>query len=304
MLYQKISDVPIPRLQGRVAVKVHMGEKGNKTHISPEDVRFVLDKLKGDGCKPFLVDTTCLYTGPRETPEGYMKVAKENGFGGFPVVIARDEDYVEKAGFQIAKTVLDADSLMVLSHGKGHGITAYGGAIKNLGMGCVNKESKSQIHSPTKPVHDPKRCKRCKACENVCPCTAIKVSDDNFVLQEKKCSGCTRCVQVCMTGALNNRPEGLEKSFRLFSEAAKQVIDSFPKENVAYITALKNITEFCDCRSNPGRIVCPDIGYLSGKTALGIDVEAISLIRQKNPKALNFQMWDMFEKEAKKVFED
>jgi uncharacterized Fe-S center protein len=302
MLYQKISDVPIQKLQGRVAVKVHMGEKGNRTHLSPEDVRVVFEKLKKDGCKPFLVDTTCLYTGPRETPEGYMKVAKENGFGEFPVVIARDEDYVEKAGFQIAKAVLDADSLLVLSHGKGHGITAYGGAIKNLGMGCVNKDSKSQIHNPTKPVHDPKKCKSCKACEKVCPCTAIEVMDDQFILQEKKCSGCTRCVQVCVTGALKTRPEGLEKSFSLFCAAAKQVIDSFPKGNVAYITVLKNITEFCDCRSNPGKIVCPDIGYLSGPGPLEIDTEAMNLIRQKNPKALNFQIWDSFGKEAKKVF--
>ncbi len=299
MLYHKISDIPIS-LKGRVAIKIHMGESGNKTHISPEDVRIVFDKLKKSGCDPFLVDTTCLYTGPRKTPEGYIKVATENGFGGFPVVIARDDEYVIKGGFKIAKAILDADSLLVLSHGKGHEITAFGGAIKNLGMGCVNRDSKSQIHSPTIPKHISEKCKKCHACERACPCNAIRVMDKGIDIDEKNCSGCECCIETCPSGALKSNPAGKEKSFRLFSLAAKQVIDSF--ERVAYITVLKNITEFCDCRSNTGKIVCPDIGYLSEKTALEIDLEAIKLIKQKSPEALNFRTWELFEREAKKVF--
>ncbi len=300
MLYKRISDVPIPKLEGRVAIKVHMGERGNKTHLSPQDVRVVFDKLKKAGCEPFLVDTTSLYQGARRTPEGYMKVAKENGFGDFPVVIARDEDYEIKGGFRIAKAVLDADSLLVLNHGKGHQITAYGGAIKNLGMGCVNDESKNQIHSPMVPRHVSDRCRKCRACEKVCPCNAIHVTDAGVEIEERKCAGCQCCVETCPAGALKSNPAGTEKSFRLFSQAAKQVIDSF--ERVAYITVLKNITQYCDCRSNAGRIVCQDIGYLSGASALEIDQEAISLIRQKNPKALDFKTWELFEREAKRVF--
>jgi uncharacterized Fe-S center protein len=299
MLYHKISDIPV-KLEGRVAIKIHMGEKGNKTHVSPEDVRIVFEKLRKAGCKPFLVDTTCLYQGPRNTPEGYAQVAKENGFGEFPIVIARDEDYVLKGGFRIAKAVLDADSLLVLSHGKGHLITAYGGAIKNLGMGCVNKDSKNQIHSPSRPVSIPSKCKKCRACEKVCPCNAIKVGDAGVHIEENACAGCQCCIETCPSGALKAKPGGIEKSFRLFCLAAKQVINSF--ERVAYITALKNITEFCDCRSDAGKIVCPDIGYLSGKSALEIDQEAISLIRKENPRALDFKTWEIFEREARKVF--
>ncbi len=299
MLHQRISGIPVS-LKGRVAIKVHMGERGNKTHLSPQDARIVFDKLKKAGCEPFLVDTTSLYQGARRTPEGYMKVAKENGFGDFPVVIARDEDYEIKGGFRIAKAVLDADSLLVLSHGKGHEITAFGGAIKNLGMGCVNDESKNQIHSPMVPRHISDRCRKCRACEKVCPCNAIHVTDAGVEIEERKCAGCQCCVETCPTGALKSNPAGTEKSFRLFSQAARQVIDSF--ERVAYITVLKNITEHCDCRSDAGRIVCGDIGYLSGKTALEIDLEAIALIKSKNPKALDFKTWDLFEKEAKRVF--
>jgi uncharacterized Fe-S center protein len=300
MLYHKISDIPI-NLKGRVAIKIHMGERGNKTHISPDDVRIVFDKLKKSGCDPFLVDTTCLYQGPRATPEGYMRVAKDNGFGDFPVVIARNEDYVIKGGFKIAKVILDADSLLVLSHGKGHGTTAYGGALKNLGMGCVNKESKNQIHRPMMPVYEKSKCKECLACERACFCHIIRVKGpEGFKIRENICCGCGQCIEACPTGALHLKPDAVEDSFRLFCMAAKQVIDSF--ERVAYITMLKNITEFCDCLSNPGKIVCHDIGYLSGKTALEIDLEAISLIRKKNPKALDFKTWEIFESEAKKVF--
>ena len=311
MLYQRISDIPL-NLKGRVAVKIHMGEKGNKTHVSPGDVRIVFEKLRKAGCDPFLVDTTCLYQGPRNTPEGYAKVAKENGFSEFPVVIARDEDYVVKGGMKIAKAVLDADSLLVLSHGKGHMLTAYGGAIKNLGMGCVNKESKNQIHKPTMPKHVSEKCKRCGACERVCPCGAIRLTEKGVEIAEKECAGCECCIETCPTGALVSNPAGMEKSFRLFCLGAKQVIDSF--ERVAYITVLKNITEHCDCKSDSGRVVCPDIGYLSGKTALEIDQEAMHLISQRldmgalkkaqkdNPRALDAATWSLFEKEAKRVF--
>ena len=302
MLYQNISDVPIPRLKGRVAIKVHMGERGNRTHISPLDVRIAFDKIKKMGCDPFLVDTTCLYQGPRNTPEGYATVAKENGFGDFPVTIARDEDYVIKGGIRIAKAVLNADSLVVLSHGKGHQLTAFGGAIKNLGMGCVNKYSKNQIHSPTIPEHISKKCKRCHACEKVCPCNAIHVTEDGVDIEDSKCAGCQCCIETCPSGALKANPVGTEKSFRLFCEAAKHVIDSFPKERVVYITALKNITQFCDCRSDPGKIVCTDIGYLSCKSALEIDLEAVSLIKKKAPRSLDFKTWELFEMEAKRVF--
>jgi uncharacterized Fe-S center protein len=301
MLYQKISDIPIS-LKGRVAIKIHMGERGNSTHISPEDVRTVFDSLKRAGCDPFLVDTTSLYQGARNTPEGYAKVAKENGFSGFPVAIARDEDYVVKGGFRIAKAVLDADSLLVLSHGKGHEITAFGGAIKNLGMGCVNKQSKNQIHRPMTPKHVSSKCRKCHACEKVCPCAAIHVTERGVDIDEKECAGCQCCVETCPSGALKSDPAGTEKSFRLFSLAAKQVIDSFRLGRVAYITVLKNITQYCDCRPNAGAIVCQDIGYLSGKSALEIDLEAISLIKSKNPKALDFRTWSIFEREAKRVF--
>jgi uncharacterized Fe-S center protein len=299
MLYQKISDIPL-NLKGRVAIKIHMGEKGNKTHVSPEDVRVVFERLKRAGCDPFLIDTTSLYQGARNTAEGYAKVARENGFGSFPVVIARDEDYVVKGGFRIAKAILDADSLLVLSHGKGHEITAFGGAIKNLGMGCVNKQSKSQIHRPMTPNHISSKCRKCHACEKVCPCNAIHVSEKGVDIDEKNCAGCECCIETCPSGALMSKPGSKEKSFRLFSLAAKHIIGSF--DRVAYITVLKNITQYCDCRSNAGKIVCQDIGYLSGKTALDIDLEAISLIRKKNPKALDFRTWDIFEKEAKRVF--
>jgi uncharacterized Fe-S center protein len=298
MLYQKISDIPI-KLEGRVAIKIHMGERGNKTHVSPEDVKVIFDKLKKMGCKPFLIDTTSLYPGARYTPEGYMKVSKENGFGEFPVVIAKDDDYIKEGGFKIARAILDADSLLVLSHGKGHGTTAFGGAIKNLGMGCVNRESKNYIHSPMIPGHDASKCTQCLACERACFCHIIRVKPE-FRIDEKTCCGCGYCIEACKTGALRLRPAGVEKCFRLFSEAAKQIIDSF--ESVAYITVLKNITEFCDCLANPGKIVCPDIGYLSGKSALEVDQEAVSLIRKKNPKALDFRTWGLFEREAKRVF--
>jgi hypothetical protein len=303
MFYESIEKIPID-LTGKVAIKLHMGERGNKTHVSPEDVRILVERIEKNGGEPFLFDTTTLYPKARYTPEGYEEVAKENGFGEFRVVIARDDDYVKKDWVPIAKALLQAESLLVLTHGKGHLITGFGGAIKNLGMGCVVKRGKRIIHGVARPMYDESKCVKCLKCIDACINNLITYDSrkNKLIFNLKDCPGCGLCVEACKTKALRSREISLEESFELFSKAAKAVISLFDKNHIAYINVLKNITEFCDCCSDPGRIVCEDIGYLTGDNPLHLDSESVRLIKGRNPNALDFKRWELFERVAREYF--
>lgn len=142
-LHDDIRDVPVG-LKGRVAIKLHMGERGNPNHIPPSDVGILVNKINDNGGEPFLVDTTTLYKKGRFTKKGYEELAKRHGFGKFEVIIASDDEWKDVDGIRIAKPVAEADSLLVLSHVTGHILTGIGAAIKNLAMGCVVKDTKKE----------------------------------------------------------------------------------------------------------------------------------------------------------------
>ncbi len=148
----------------KVAIKLHMGERGNVRYIRPYYIRRVVEAVLEIGGKPFLYDTTVIYKGGRESKKDYEKTAKENGFTeetmGCPIIID-DEDGIEvevKNPLRLERVVLgkalwDADSLLNIAHFTFHMQFPFGSAIKNLGMGGVLKKSKKAMHEVkgTKP---------------------------------------------------------------------------------------------------------------------------------------------------------
>mgnify|MGYP000568357189 CR=1 FL=1 len=158
-----------------VYVKLHFGEPGNEFALTPADVKPVVDALKGVGLKPILIDTPVNYESPRGTVEGYEKVVEERGYRDLATCVisnngveVQTEDYTA----EVCKELVEAKNLLVLSHVKGHIGAGFGGAIKNLGMGGVNRETKATEHESAQPevVAD---CKQCGTCEEVCPVNAI-----------------------------------------------------------------------------------------------------------------------------------
>lgn len=300
MLYRRIEDIPV-KLSGRVAIKLHMGEAGNKTHVSPSDVRVLVEKIRKNGGEAFLVDTTTLYPRRRYTVEGYQEVAKENGFGEFNVIIAKDDDFEDIGGIKISREILEASSLLVLSHFKGHGMTGFGGAVKNIGMGCVVKDGKRRIHSPAIPRYEESKCILCGSCASSCFANLIKIEDGELKIDRDKCSGCTACSSACKTGAMWIPDNAMEQTFDLLALAAKGFVSRF-KGDIQYINVVKNITRFCDCMSDPGPTICRDIGYLTGSNPLRLDSESAEMVKKQNPSSLDFDTWELFEKIAKKYF--
>ena len=153
-----------------VAIKMHFGELGNISYLRPNYARAVVDLVKELGGKPFLTDCNTMYPGSRKNALEHLECAWQNGFtpltAGCPVIIGdglkgtddigvpvEGGEYVKEA--RIGRAVMDADVFISLTHFKGHEMTGFGGAIKNIGMGCGSRAGKTEQDSNGKPHISP-----------------------------------------------------------------------------------------------------------------------------------------------------
>lgn len=185
---------------------------------------------------------------------------------------------------KVSKILAEAENVLVLSHVKGHECTGFGGAVKNLGMGGVTKESKGIQHSGAKPKMIGK-CIGCGSCAKVCPGNAIKIEDGKAVIDMNACLGCSVCEIVCTEKVL----------VALFddslAQAAAAVISKLPK-NTLYINVLKNITKYCDCCDDAEDIVSKDLGVLVSNDLCKTDTESINWINEANGKDVFREIWN------------
>ena len=158
----------------KTALKLHFGETGNDGFISPVYVRQVVEKVKECRGLPFLTDTNTLYRGSRSNAVEHITTAILHGFDfavvGAPVIIADGifgkhvvKVPIGKKHFSevsIAGDIVSADSMLILSHFKGHIVSGFGGAIKNLAMGCAPPEGKRAQHN-ARPFTLNEKCTGC-----------------------------------------------------------------------------------------------------------------------------------------------
>ena len=199
-----------------VAVKLHFGEKGNAAFIRPVYVRQVVDKIWDLGGRPFLTDANTVYVGTRSESVSHLTTAIENGFAyavvRAPLVIAdgltgKAEVEVKINGEQfksvfLAEAIVEAEALVTLTHFKLHELSGFGGALKNLGMGCASRKGKLSQHSNIAPKVTAKKCTGCGDCIAHCAQEAISINleTEKAVIDPKKCVGCAECILVCPYG--------------------------------------------------------------------------------------------------------
>ena len=139
-------------LPGKVAVKLHSGEEGNQNYIRPEFVKAIVEKVNGT-----VVECNTAYEGARNSTEKHKKLIEDHGWTkyfdvdimdaeGPDVVLEIPNGKILKENF-VGKDIEKYDSMLVLSHFKGHPMGGYGGALKQLSIGCASSEGKSWIHS-------------------------------------------------------------------------------------------------------------------------------------------------------------
>lgn len=275
------------------ALKLHFGERGNDSFINPVFVRQVVDKVKANGAKPFLTDTNTLYSGSRHNAVEHLITALEHGFNytvtGAPLIIAdglRSDNIVEveihKKHFdkvQLARDIIRADSVIVLSHFKGHEMTGFGGAIKNLAMGGAPAVGKKEQHA-SKMVVDHVKCVGCANCSVVCPEGAVTITEKKAEIALEKCIGCGECLTVC-----NMRAVGIDWNTDLsdFIERMTEYAFGVAKAHegrIGYMNFLLNITPDCDCVPWSDAPIVPDIGFLASTDPVAIDQASFDLVNK------------------------
>lgn len=269
----------------QVAIKLHFGERGNTTYMHPVYVRQMVDKVKEYEGVPFLTDTNTLYSGYRTNSPQHLVTAIENGFAyavvNAPIIIADglfSKDSVEvdinKNHFErvkIASGIYNAQSMIVMSHFKGHEMAGFGGAIKNLAMGCASAAGKQMQHSDVKPVVKEAKCVGCQRCAQGCPVKAIKMENRKAIIDPAICYGCGECVTVCPVRAINVNWDTDSNIFleKMAEYALGAVNDK--KDKVAYMSFVVNVTPHCDCVPWSGRPIAQDIGIFASTDPVALD---------------------------------
>lgn len=268
----------------KVALKCHMGEYENLYHIRPQVVGKVAEELIKIKAEPFVIDSTTVYAGSRNTVKGYLDTARRNGFTqetiGCPVIIS--EKHVTTSGkwvpkVEAVKEIYEADGMIVLSHGKAHNCAGFGGAIKNLGMGAVSKKTKNFIHEKAGPRFIGE-CNGCGECKAVCPTGVVSIEEGKAEFEEGGCFGCEKCIMRCPQKALTNRVAHFNE---LLADAANASIEKMDKEKVLYVNVLLGINKLCDCVKSSGMPKMLDIGMLASDNPVAIDNASIDLINKQ-----------------------
>ncbi len=283
-----------------VAIKTHFGEKGNTAFLPPIFVRRVVDKVKEKGGKPFLTDANTLYRGARSNGVDHIITAIENGFDysvvKAPIIIAdglNGKDYIkikiEGKHFKevnISSAAVHADSLVVLTHFKGHSMTGFGGSLKNLGMGFGSRSGKQMMHSDILPVVEEALCNGCGKCAKWCPASAIflkdKIKGKLAIIDLEKCYGCGECQVTCPSSAISisweSEPDVVQEKM---VEYAWGVLKE-KNGKVAFLNFLINISPDCDCWSYSESYIVPDIGILASFDPVAIDQASLDLVNQES----------------------
>ena len=291
-LIQKAGIKDIDFSKKYVAIKIHFGEPGNLSFLRPNFAKTLADRIKKLGGMPFITDCNTLYVGRRNNALVHLDAAAENGYTvlstGCQNIIAdgiRGTDDVEvpiNGGVycktaHIGRAIMDADIVISLTHFKGHEITGFGGALKNIGMGSGSRAGKMAMHNDGKPEVESSACIGCKICGRFCAHDAISYGKDNKAsINHKKCVGCGRCIGACSKNAISsNSDSGAVALSCKIAEYSKAVLDGRPN---FHINVVNQVSPECDCHDENDAAIVPDIGIFAGFDPVALDQACVDAV--------------------------
>lgn len=278
-----LDQIDFSKLGGNVGIKVHFGEKGCTTYLDPEIVKAVYEKVVASGREATLIECNVLYKGSRTDRTSHLQTAREHGFN-LPIDILDGEygeEYLDLSGCKVGRGLEKYDSLIILSHVKGHQSAGYGGAIKNLAMGLGSRAGKLDMHSNIRPsILD--NCVGCGICTQHCNVKAISLKDGKAVIDKEKCEGCAMCIAVCPNAAVKIPWKGRthEDLQKRLAEYAKAILEFRPR--TIFINVLENITSLCDCVGEAQTPMMDDIGFLYCDRVLPIEKASLDLLAERS----------------------
>lgn len=279
-----------------VAIKMHFGELGNLSYLRPNYAKAVADVVKECGGKPFLTDCNTLYPGSRKNALEHLDCANINGFNtittGCQIIIGdglrgtdditvpvRNGEYCKEA--YIGRAVMDADIFISLTHFKGHESTGFGGAIKNIGMGCGSRAGKMQQHNSGKPIVHDDLCRGCRRCAKECGSDAITYENGKAVINQDICKGCGRCIGACAFDAIENQNwDANEILGRKMAEYSQAVCDGRP---IFHISLVRDISPNCDCHGENDAPILPDVGIFASFDPVALDQACVDACLHATP---------------------
>ncbi len=279
-----------------VAIKMHFGELGNLSYLRPNYAKAVADVVKECGGKPFLTDCNTLYPGSRKNALEHLDCANINGFNtittGCQIIIGdglrgtdditvpvRNGEYCKEA--YIGRAVMDADIFISLTHFKGHESTGFGGAIKNIGMGCGSRAGKMQQHNSGKPIVHDDLCRGCRRCAKECASDAITYENGKAVINQDICKGCGRCIGACVFDAIENQNWNANEILgRKMAEYSQAVCDGRP---TFHISLVRDISPNCDCHGENDAPILPDVGIFASFDPVALDQACVDACLHATP---------------------
>lgn len=281
-----------------VAIKMHFGELGNLGFLRPNYAKAVVDVVKELGGIPFLTDCNTLYPGSRKNAIEHLYCAWENGFTpltvGCPIIIGdglkgtddievpvEGGEYIQTA--MIGRAVMDADIFISLSHFKGYEMAGFGGAIKNIGMGCGSRAGKKAQHSSGKPIIDAEACRGCRACFRECANHGLSFNEETKKMEVNydNCVGCGRCIGACNFDAIAFENDTATKDLNCrMAEYTKAVLDGRPNFHASLII---DVSPNCDCHSENDAPILPNIGMFASFDPLALDQACVDACLKATP---------------------
>ena len=237
-MYEKLG-VDLP---GKVAVKVHSGEKGNQNFLRPDFWKPMVDRVRGTVVECNTAYGASTNSGVRDYTESHRQLIEYHGWNKY-----FDVDLMDAEGPDViwpipngkilkenhlGKNIENYDSMLVLAHFKGHPMGGYGGALKQLSIGCASREGKALIHSGGKSDSNYK---------------AWKVHADRVVF-----------------------PEAM-------ADAASSVVKHF-EGKIAFINVMNRLSVDCDCNGNPDEPDMHDLGIVASLDPLAIDQACVDMV--------------------------
>ena len=187
--------------------------------------------------------------------------------------------------FKVGKAFSEYDQMIVLSHFKGHMLAGFGGAIKQLSMGCAAKGGKLAMHMGEKPHIKSRKCKQCGLCQERCNEDALAIGEKSRIDHEK-CVGCGACLAVCPHKAVSIfSVRGVAKAVGIGNPFVEKVVEGayaaqLGKQNI-YLNFAMNITPGCDCEAKKMKPLMDDFGIFASTDPVAIDKACYDMAKQR-----------------------
>ena len=271
-----------------VVLKMHTGTNIGYSTIHPIFVRKVVEAIKEGGGEPYVADVEWDVRGS----EGRGYTREVLGCPIYPIAGPAKKSYVthqrpfkSMKEWQVGSLIEDATFLVNFAHAKGHPSCSYGGAIKNLALGCMNGETRSAMHDTCHftPYFFPELCPDPEVIKKIiaaCPFGAVVEDKDHpghLHLHFEQCNQCGRCLQVAPEGSLK-----IDKAnFHAFQEACANSVDvsmsTFEKGKSIHMVLATQITPVCDCFGFTSMSVLQDAGIFGSDDIVAVDKAVLDM---------------------------